>query len=329
MALKLGLYWIPGDIRRAVDLVRLADDAGFPIFGVCDSPILYEDAYPVITACLAATTSIEIGPNMTNPVTRHWSIHAATLRAHDHLAPGRAMLGIAAGDGAVHSLGLRPTDDTTFEDAVQQIRKAAPGCGRIHIAAGGPRRARLAGRLADAALLGCGLDVTALRALGDALDLGCLEEHMGGRRVERWAMAHLNIVESERDLEAARAATLPLAVAYARHAFSTSFASKNVPPEFQQPFRERLAAYRFTSHAVPGGDNPNARLLADRPDLEDYAMTRFTIVGTADQCRARIARVADEANLDGLWLSIVVPDPEILVQRAAEAFHDLLNPEAR
>jgi alkanesulfonate monooxygenase SsuD/methylene tetrahydromethanopterin reductase-like flavin-dependent oxidoreductase (luciferase family) len=324
MALKLGLYWIPGDIRRAVDLARLADDAGFPIFGVCDSPILYEDVYPVITACLAATESIEIGPNMTNPVTRHWSVHAATLRALDHLAPGRAMLGIAAGDGAVHSLGLRPADDATFEDAVQQIRAAAPGCGAIHIAAGGPRRARLAGRVADAALLGCGLDATALQLLGDALDAGREEVDGDQPRVERWAMAHLNIVDGERELAAARTATLPLAVAYARHHFSGSFASKNVPRELQQPFRERLAAYRFTSHAVPGDANPNTRLFADRPDLEDYAMARFTIIGTADQCRERLVRLADETDLDGLWLSIVVPDPAELVQRAGEAFRDLL-----
>jgi alkanesulfonate monooxygenase SsuD/methylene tetrahydromethanopterin reductase-like flavin-dependent oxidoreductase (luciferase family) len=329
MALKLGLYWIPGDIRRAVDLARLADGAGFPIFGVCDSPILYDDAYPVITACLAATESIEIGPNMTNPVTRHWSVHAATLRAHDRLAPGRAMLGIAAGDGAVHSLGLRPADDATFADAVEQIRQAAPGCGSIHIAAGGPKRARLAGRHADAALLGCGLDVGALQALGDALDAGSREAPTAAPRVERWAMAHLNIVDREGDLEAARTATLPLAVAYARHHFSGTFASKNVPLEFQQPFRERLADYRFTSHAVPGDVNPNARLFADRPDLADYAMTRFTIVGTADQCRARIERLADEADLDGLWLSIVVPDPETLVERAGEAFQGLLRSGAR
>jgi alkanesulfonate monooxygenase SsuD/methylene tetrahydromethanopterin reductase-like flavin-dependent oxidoreductase (luciferase family) len=325
MALKLGLYWIPGDIRRAVDLARLADEAGFPIFGVCDSPILYEDVYPVITACLAATEAIEIGPNMTNPVTRHWSVHAATLRALDHLAPGRAMLGMAAGDGAVHSLGVRPADDATFADAVQQIRGAAPGCGEIHIAAGGPKRARLAGRLADAALLGGGLDLTALQALGDAIDAGGREIGRGGPRVQRWAMAHLNIVASESELEAARTATLPLAVAYARHAFSSTFASKNVPLELQQPFRERLAAYRFTSHAVPGAANPNTALFADRPDLQEYAMTRFTIVGTADQCRERVARLAEEADLDGLWLSIVVPDPETLVQRAGEAFRDLLN----
>ena len=137
-------------------------------------------------------------------------------------------------------------------------------------------------------------------------------------------MAHLNIVDSERDLDSARAETLPLAVAYARHAFSAGFAAKNVPPELQQPFRERLKAYRFTSHAVPGGENPNARLFAARPDLEDFAMTRFTIVGTPDRCRARLTQIAAEANLDGLWLSIVVPRPEILVERAADAFRAFL-----
>ena len=77
-------------------------------------------------------------------------------------------------------------------------------------------------------------------------------------------------------------------------------------------------------HAVPGRENPNAHLLADRPDLEEFARARFTIVGTADQCRVRIAQIAEEAHLDGLWLSIVVPEPEVLVERAGDAFRNLL-----
>jgi alkanesulfonate monooxygenase SsuD/methylene tetrahydromethanopterin reductase-like flavin-dependent oxidoreductase (luciferase family) len=325
MAVELGLIWMPNDIQQAIRIARLAEEGGFSTLGICDSPILYHEVYPVVTACLAATESIRIGPNVTNPVTRHWTIHAASMRANHRLAPGRAMLGIGAGDGAVHTLGLQPADGPTLERAVREIRRAAPGRGEIHLAAGGPRRARLAGRVGDAALLGTGLDAGALQFLGEAVDAGRQGETGEGRRVQRWAMAHLNVVADEADVEAAREATKPLAVTNARHAFSGSYEGKNVPLELQGPFRERLARYEFMSHAVPGATSANAALLADRPDLEEYAMERFTIVGTPDQCRARVARLAEESDLDGLWFAIVVPDPETLVQRAAEAFADLLE----
>jgi alkanesulfonate monooxygenase SsuD/methylene tetrahydromethanopterin reductase-like flavin-dependent oxidoreductase (luciferase family) len=325
VTLELGLIWMPSDIQQAIRIARLAEEGGFSTLGICDSPILYHEVYPVVAACLAATESIRIGPNVTNPVTRHWTIHAASMRANDRLAPGRATLGIGAGDGAVHTLGLRPADGRTLERAVREIRQAAPGCGEIHIAAGGPKRARLAGRVGDAALLGTGLDAGALRSLGEAVDAGQREAPREGRRVQRWAMAHLNVVADEADVEAAREATKPLAVTNARHAFSGSYDGKNVPLELQRPFRERLASYRFMSHAVPGRDGGNAALLADRPDLEEYAMQRFTIVGTAEQCRARVARLAEESDLDGVWFAIVVPDPETLVERATAAFADLLG----
>ena len=110
---------MPSDIRRAIGIARLAEAGGFSRLGICDSPILYHEVYPVVAACLAATESIRIGPNVTNPVTRHWTIHAASMRANDRLAPGRAMLGIGAGDGAVHTLGLRPADGPTLETSGQ------------------------------------------------------------------------------------------------------------------------------------------------------------------------------------------------------------------
>lgn len=323
--MRLGLIWMPRDIREAVRIARKAEAGGFAALGICDSPILYEEVYPVVTACLDATDSIRVGPNVTNPVTRHWTIHAASLRANHRLAPGRANLGIGPGDGAVHTLGLRPASDAMLEDSVRKIRTAAPGCGEIFIAAGGPRRARVAGRVADSVLLGTGLDAGALDTLGAAVDEGRAES--GDRPegpVERWGMAHLNVVERESEVAAAVRATMPLAVTNARHAFSGTYVGKNVPADLQEPFRARLARYRFMSHAAPGAGSPNGSLLADRPDLEAYAMERFTIVGTAATCRARVERLAAETDLDGLWFSIVVPEPEALVERAATAFGDLL-----
>jgi alkanesulfonate monooxygenase SsuD/methylene tetrahydromethanopterin reductase-like flavin-dependent oxidoreductase (luciferase family) len=322
--IKLGLVWMPRNIHEAIRIARTADRAGFDALGICDSPILWDEVYPVCTACLSATERVRLGPNVTNPVTRHWTIHAASLRANNSLAPGRAMLGIGPGDGAVFSIGLKPAGDETLASAVREIRAAAPNAGEIQVAAGGLRKARVAGQVGDAVILGTGLDEGALGNLAAAADEGALDTRAAGVRPERWGLAHINVVDGEKDLPAARIATRPLAIAYARHALSITSEGKNVPEEYREELSERLARYSFSTHSVPGAENPNGALLADRPELEDYVLERFALVGTPEECRARLERIALAAGLTGVWLIVVVPEPEELVDRVAAAFADLL-----
>jgi alkanesulfonate monooxygenase SsuD/methylene tetrahydromethanopterin reductase-like flavin-dependent oxidoreductase (luciferase family) len=137
-------------------------------------------------------------------------------------------------------------------------------------------------------------------------------------------LAHLHIIEGEADRDAAEAATRPLAIAYARFSLAATFEGRNVPSRLQAPLADRLAGYLFTQHAKPGEENPNGRLLADRPDLEQYVLGRFAVVGTAEECKQRLLEVAKQASLDGIWLIIVVPNPEIQVTRATSAFKDIL-----
>lgn len=124
-----------------------------------------------------------------------------------------------------------------------------------------------------------------------------------------WGLVLANIREREDAVPAAREEVLPVTIAYARHAFSHTFEGKNVPAGFQDDLHARLSGYQFTSHAQPGSENPNAALLADRPDLEDYVFNRFGLVGTIEECRERVRRFVEESNVDGMWFSVPVPDP--------------------
>jgi alkanesulfonate monooxygenase SsuD/methylene tetrahydromethanopterin reductase-like flavin-dependent oxidoreductase (luciferase family) len=316
---KLGLVWMPRDSREAVQLAIAADAAGFYALGLCDSPVLYDEVYPATTACLLVTERLKVGPNVTNPVTRHWSIHAATLRAHEHLAPGRGMLGIGPGDGAVFSIGRQPADDEMLEESVTEIRGAAPAGSEIQVAAGGLRRAAVAGRVADGVILGTGLDVDALEELGAAA------EGQSPAGVERWGLVHIHVVDNESDVAEAIGVTRPLAIAYARHAFAVTYRGKHVPQDLQEPLAMRLGRYSFAAHSRPGTANPNGQLLTDMPELERYVMERFAIVGTPEYCRARLAGVVEAARLDGVWLIVVVNDPRTQIERCAETFAKMLQ----
>lgn len=166
----------------------------------------------MVTACLASTRSIRVGPNATNPVSRHWTTHAAAARTLEELFPGRSYLAIAAGDGAVHSVGLRPAKAAELEAAVTSIVAAAPPGIDLQVALGGPRMAETAGRVAKSVVFGTGTDPVAIRSL--AARVGDGRRQAGSDEpFEVWALVLLNIVEHEDEVAAARAAFAPIAIA--------------------------------------------------------------------------------------------------------------------
>jgi alkanesulfonate monooxygenase SsuD/methylene tetrahydromethanopterin reductase-like flavin-dependent oxidoreductase (luciferase family) len=139
-----------------------------------------------------------------------------------------------------------------------------------------------------------------------------------------WGLAITHVVERAQDVERARAAILPMAIANARFALSTTFAGKHVPEELQPLLRERLRRYDHGTHGRETGANPNAALFADLPEVEDYVLRRFSIVGTPDECRRRVEELL-AGGLDGLWLTMVVPDPIEHLELAADTFRPLLR----
>jgi alkanesulfonate monooxygenase SsuD/methylene tetrahydromethanopterin reductase-like flavin-dependent oxidoreductase (luciferase family) len=315
---KLGVIFMPRSIRTAVEVAKRADRLGLSAVGICDSPILWHELYPVVTACLSATERIAIGPNVTNCVARHWTIHASSSRTFEELTPGRFYLGIGSGDGAAYGAGLRPATTRVMDDALTRIRDASADGTPLHMAASGPRMAAVAGRRADALIAGGGLDVPAVEFLrGHA----AAAREDAARPLETWALVNAHLVEDEARAEEAREITLPVAVA--RFNFQRGFDGKNVPAAFEEPLTEQLAKYNFYRHAVTTKDNANGRLLRGFPEIEDYVVDRFALVGTADQCRERLRAFVDASQVDGVWLTVNVPDPVAQVDLVAAAFGEL------
>ena len=75
---------------RLVELAQRAEAVGFDRFGVSDWRY-YQDCFVVMTACLTATTRLQLESLTTDPYVRHPSLTAAALATMDELAPGRAM----------------------------------------------------------------------------------------------------------------------------------------------------------------------------------------------------------------------------------------------
>jgi len=298
---ELGIVTTLASSTTAVSMARMVDDLGFDRFAVSDTqPLLYHAAYPAVTAALLQTKHIKIGPNVTNPVTRHWSIHGATARAFEELAPGRFFLGFGTGDGAVHSVGLKPAKLSEFSDAVIQLRRVMPKTTPIHMAFSGPKGMAVAGQLADEVTIGVGMDAGALRELA-GLARAARKKAGIAAPLKIWTGAPVYFAESAADVPAMRALAGGMVALAARFAFSVSFENKNVPPQFQPVLKQFLDNYAFAHHAKAEG-NPNAKLFDERPDVRDYLIDRFAVVGTPEQCAERLANLVRDAELDGLWI---------------------------
>jgi alkanesulfonate monooxygenase SsuD/methylene tetrahydromethanopterin reductase-like flavin-dependent oxidoreductase (luciferase family) len=316
--------------REEMSIARACEAAGFWAIGLGDTaPRLYQDTYVTAAACLASTASLRAGPMVTNPVTRHWSVLAATVRTLDELHPGRCFIGMGTGDGAVHSVGLPAASWRRVEDDLASAQEMAGVEFDVHVAASGPRGAEAAGRVATDLVIGTGLEPAALAALGQR---GRAARAASGRRdpLRTWAFVNTVLVDDEEAAVRVRRDLRGLANAYARFSFASTLDGKAVPEVWHDLLVERLAAYDFSFH-IKAGANPNAQLFDDVPELQDYLVDRMLLIGTADRCAARLASVIAEGNLDGVWLAITPnqfePEPHAMVTRAGAAFAHLMAVE--
>jgi 5,10-methylenetetrahydromethanopterin reductase len=193
--LSLGLFPIEPP-ARLVSLAQLAERLGFSCVWVGDSQMIWREAYVVLGAMAQATTRIHLATGVTNPVTRDPAVVAAGLATLHELSGGRARLGIGLGDSSVETLGLRPARVADLERAVREMRGliagdvveragnatalrltyAQPGT-RVptYLAVSGPRIHRLAGRIADGAIVLVGIDPAFLAAARRELERGASE----------------------------------------------------------------------------------------------------------------------------------------------------------
>ncbi len=327
--MKFGAITFLESVRQVVAYAQACEAAGMTAIGLGDTvPSLYQDAYATTGACLAATSRLEVGPTVTNTVTRHWSVLASTARTFEELAPGRFFAAIGTGDRAVHSVGLKPSSWRQLESDVTSLKPMAPPDLRIHIAASGPRGAETAGRTASDFMIGTGLEVEALRQLSELARTARAEAGVTAP-LRTWAVVSIFIVPDAETAEKVRIEMRPRATGFARFAFASTFEGKAVPEKWHDVLREKLVNYDFAAHGV-AGETTNASLFDDSPDLLDYLMDRFLVIGTAEECADRLRTVATESGLHGIWLAMgpssVAQDPIAMVRAAGDALADLMDP---
>lgn len=312
--MRICINWLPLDPARTRALAQAAEEAGIWGMGIGDSPH-YGDVYLSCRTALDVTTGLTVGTCVTNPVTRHWSVHANAARTlvADH--PGRLRLGFGRGDSAVRTFGLAAAGLSEFEAALTLLRAEVPQIPLL-VAASGTKSTRMAGRVADGLIAGVGRDPVMLAA---AADRAAATRPAGAPPIELWATLRFAIAADATQAQVLRRRFVPRAISAAHYTFADGFGGKDVPDEYREVIAQRLARYDYSSHGR-SGQTSNAALFADHPEIERYLLDRFSIIGTPDDCR--MALDALEPHVDGVYLSVLFEDAQQQVRALGEILAD-------
>ncbi len=156
---------------RVVELCRQAEHYGFSHAWTFDSHLLWEEPYVIYSAILAATRNIVVGPMVTNPATRDWTVTASAYATLNEMYGNRTVCGIGRGDSAVRVTNGRPSTVAELRESIGVIRGLANGQEvdykgsrlrlpwsrrsslEVWVAAYGPRVLQMTGEVADGFIL--------------------------------------------------------------------------------------------------------------------------------------------------------------------------------
>ena len=303
--------------------VAAAEAAGFDVAWLPDSQFLWRDVWASLALGATQTERIALGPCVTNLQTRHPSVTAAATVTLEEIAPGRTILGVGTGDSSLKPLGLEPTRLAAMREGIEQIRRLTAGetvayDGRemrlhatlespppIYMAANGPRGLALAGEIADGVITVAGIAPELIQRLRQLVAEGARRAGRSVDDIDLCVGTFCHITDDDR--EAARIVK-PYVVALAQVGGRETLRSIGI--DIDPP-------------AVVGGIYPDMSHAEDWDEAADVAeewvtdeMARryadaFCLIGTAEQCRERIADAA-EAGATNLYVrhfsSYTLPD---------------------
>ncbi|MFQ5556001.1 MAG: LLM class flavin-dependent oxidoreductase [Acidimicrobiales bacterium] len=306
-------------VHQMVELARLAEEVGCRRCWVYDEGIVTRDVYVTLTAIAGNTSTIRLGPGITNPHVRHPAATAAAIASLDELSGGRTFLGIGAGGSlTLGPLGIEPRRPfTAVQEMTSALRRLFAGETVDHDGEFTLRAARLdyARGGIEIILAGRGPRMMALAAgTADGFNLSYVHKDLlrelvtglrSGRRPGsgRFTISYSTLVAtSEAEFERARA--------------QLTFRLVDSPQRVRDMIGMTPDDVRAVRAALAeGGPSAAAHLVR-----EEWA-TRFVIVGTPDEAGAELRDIMTANDIDEFQLPVLAtPDAAELIERTAAMF---------
>ncbi|OJX63575.1 MAG: LLM class F420-dependent oxidoreductase [Micrococcales bacterium 73-13] len=286
---------------RVVQLSQLAEAHGFSTVWTFDSHLLWQEPYVIHSRILDATRRIRVGPFVTNPATRDWTVTASVFATLNEMYGNRTVCGIGRGDSAVRVTNGRPTTMAELRESIHVIRELANSREVEHngstlrfpwshgselelwVAAYGPQALKLAGEVGDGYILQLAdLDIAAWM-------IGTVREAAAsaGRDPDaiRFCVSAPMMVTA--DLEHARAQNRWFGGMVGNHVADIvrRYGADGTVPKAFTDYIERREGYDYNSHGRAENDHVDF--------VTDEIVDRFCVLGTAEDHIAKLKALQD------------------------------------
>jgi alkanesulfonate monooxygenase SsuD/methylene tetrahydromethanopterin reductase-like flavin-dependent oxidoreductase (luciferase family) len=305
---KIGFFFWPTSPDRVVRMGQLAEEHGYDLVGVADTPGQSMDCWVAATLLSEAAPSVPLSICVSNFVSRHWTTSgaAAASLAMTH-KPG-FIFGVGAGHSSMRNFGLQGSTADELDHDLRAIMRlvrgeAVPsGVGsaemtwarerpRVFLAASHERSLRLAGAAADGAFVNYGLRP---ENIAESVRHVASGAEPAGRDTEIWQVAGMDCAEDGAIARAAIGKMCAFAAGYV--VGKRDPAKRGVPKELVEPMRELVRCYS-TRPSQADSD------LVARLGLTDYLSQRLAVCGDPDECLDQV-RAAARAGAEALMFSV-------------------------
>jgi probable F420-dependent oxidoreductase len=113
--------------RDVVELAKQAEELGYSHVWTFDSHVLWQEPFVIYSKILADTSRVIVGPMVTNPGTRDWTVIASQFATLNEMYGNRTICGIGRGDSALRVLGLQPNTLGQLRESIGVIKGLASG----------------------------------------------------------------------------------------------------------------------------------------------------------------------------------------------------------
>ncbi|HEX9411017.1 MAG TPA: TIGR03842 family LLM class F420-dependent oxidoreductase [Actinomycetota bacterium] len=304
---------------RVVEWAKLAEDNGFDYVWAWDSHVLWQDVYPVFTLIATNTERIRIGPCVTNPATRDITVTASALATLNEISGGRMVMGIGRGDSARRVIGKPPVTVERLEEACRTIKdlaegrevdyegtptqlKWAKGPLPVWVAAYGPKALRCAGRVADGLIMQLA-DPYIVEWSLQYVKEGAKE---AGRRFEDIQIMSAAPAYVTDDLQHARDQVRWFPALVSNHVVDLvkRYATTDLPQALTDFIKAR-DHYDYAEHGRTGAEHASF--------VTDEVVDRFCVIGTAEQCLAKLKDL-EALGVDQFNIYSMVDDPAAVIE---------------
>lgn len=297
MQMNFVLHSSARTVPELLHRVRRAEELGYEGVFLADSHMRSVDAYQGLAIAATQTRRLLLGTAVTNMVYRDPTLVASSFATLNEISNGRAVVGLGTGDGPIRSQGKKPTPLAKFEEGLAAIRellhgrpipvptgKISLGVGKlpvpIYVSMEGPKGLRIAGRLADGIIFGCGFDLRVFEWARERIAAGASES---GRSLSDIDIMAAGMIYVDQDGDRARFAVRRRLANRAHHNFV--YTLETVPPEEIPGVKKFMESF----------EGAKTRPIEERIDpalVTDYLARRFSIAGTGKECIARVEELA-------------------------------------